>query len=107
MKIMKTKDLKEKVYHEISKIKKGEVLTYKELAKRCENPKAIRAVATIVGKNPNPIIVPCHRVIRSDMKVGEYTYKEKKNQKMKIKLLKEEGVNIIKGKVVISKKNLN
>lgn len=93
---MKTRELKEKVYAEISKIKKGKVLTYKELAEKVGSSKAIRAVATIVGKNPNPIIVPCHRVIRSDGKVGEYTYKGRRNQKMKIKLLQDEGV-VIKG----------
>lgn len=98
---MKIKDLKEKVYAEISKIKKGSVLTYKELALKVGSPKAIRAVATIVGQNPNPIIVPCHRVIRSDLRVGEYTYKGKRNQKMKIKLLREEGVQIKGEKVVI------
>jgi O-6-methylguanine DNA methyltransferase len=98
---MKIKDLKEKVYNEISKIRKGKVLTYKELALKVGSPKAIRAVATIVGKNPNPILVPCHRVIRSDHKVGEYTFKEKRNQKMKIKLLMEEGVRIKGDKVVI------
>lgn len=97
---MKTKDLKEKVYAEISKIKKGSVLTYKELAEKAGSPKAIRAVATIVGQNPNPIVVPCHRVIRSDYKVGEYTYKGNRNQKMKIKLLQEEGV-VIKGERII------
>ncbi len=97
----KIKDLKEKVYKEISKIKKGKVLTYKELALKVGSPKAIRAVATIVGKNPNQIVVPCHRVIRSDGKVGEYTYKGKRNQKMKIKILIEEGVNIKDEKVMI------
>ncbi len=98
---MKIRDLKEKVYAEISKIKKGSVLTYKELALKVGSPKAIRAVATIVGKNPNPIIVPCHRVIRSDHKVGEYTYKGKRNQKMKIKLLTEEGIKIKGERVMI------
>lgn len=98
---MKTKDLNEKVYNEISNIKKGSVLTYKELALKVGSPKAIRAVATIVGKNPNPIMVPCHRVIRSDHKVGEYTYKGKRNQKMKIKLLMEEGMRIKGDKVVM------
>jgi len=97
---MKIKDLKENVYEQIAKIKKGDVLTYKQLAEKSGSPTAIRAVATIVGKNPNPILVPCHRVIRSDMKVGEYTYKGKRNQKMKIKLLQEEGV-VIKGEKVI------
>lgn len=98
---MKTRELKEKVYAEISKIKKGKVLTYKELAEKVGSPKAIRAVATIVGKNPNPIMVPCHRVIRSDGKVGEYTYKGKRDKKMKIKLLMEEGVKIKDEKVMI------
>ncbi len=98
---MKIKDLKEKVYKEISKIKKGKVLTYKELAEKVGSPKAIRAVATIVGKNPNPIMVPCHRVIRSDGKVGEYTYKGKRNQKMKIKLLMEGEVVIKRERVMI------
>ena len=97
---MKTKDLKEKVYAEISKINKGKVITYKELAEKVGSPKAIRAVATIVGKNPNPIVVPCHRVIRSDHKVGKYTYKGKRNQKMKIKLLTAEGI-VIKGEKVV------
>lgn len=97
----KIKDLKEKVYEELSKIKKGKVLTYKELALKVGSPKAIRAVATIVGKNPNPIVVPCHRVIRSDGKVGEYTYKGKRNQKMKIKLLMEEGVKVVGEKVMV------
>lgn len=92
----KIKDLKEKVYKELSNIKKGSVLTYKELALKVGSPKAIRAVATIVGQNPNPIVVPCHRVIRSDGKVGEYTYKGKRDQKMKIKLLTEEGL-LLKG----------
>lgn len=96
----KIKDLKEKVYIEISKIKKGKVLTYKELAEKVGSLTAIRAIATIVGKNPNPILVPCHRVIRSDHKVGEYTYKGKRNQKMKIKLLQDEGV-VIKGDRVV------
>lgn len=98
---MKVKDLTEKVYAEISKIKKGKVLTYKELAEKVGSPKAIRAVATIVGKNPNPIVVPCHRIIRSDYRVGEYTYKGKRNQKMKIKLLTGEGIKIKGDKVVI------
>jgi perosamine synthetase len=62
------------------------VTNNKELALKVGSPKAIRAVATIVGQNPNPILVPCHRVIRSDGKVGEYTYKGKSNQRMKIKL---------------------
>jgi methylated-DNA-[protein]-cysteine S-methyltransferase len=93
-------NLNDLVYAAMAKIPKGQVLTYKELAEKIGKPKAIRAVATIVGKNPNPIVVPCHRIIRSDRSVGEYTYKGKRNQEMKIKLLREEGVKIINGKVL-------
>ncbi len=69
--------LAERVYKELQKIPKGKVITYKELAKRVGKPTAIRRVATLVGQNPNLTIVPCHRVIRSDGSIGEYTYKGK------------------------------
>lgn len=86
--------LAELVYKEIGKIKKGTVATYKELARLVGQPKAVRRVATIVGQNMSPIVIPCHRVIRSDGYVGEYTYKSKRNQAKKIELLKSEGVKI-------------
>ncbi len=95
------KNLNELVYTELAKIPKGSVVTYKELAKRVGVPKAVRRVATLVGKNPNPIIIPCHRVIRSDMTVGEYTYKGKRDQRKKINLLKAEGVQIENKRVII------
>lgn len=92
--------LSERVYKELSKIPKGTVITYKELAKRCGTPNTVRHIATIVGKNPNPITVPCHRVIRSDGAIGEYTFKGKRNPAKKIALLKSEGVKISGNKVV-------
>ncbi len=95
------KNLSELVYTELTKINKGTVITYKELAKRVGVPKAIRRVATIVGQNQNPITIPCHRVVRSDMTIGEYTYKGKRNQQKKIKLLKSEGVHIENKRVII------
>lgn len=55
----------ELVWHEIAKIPYGETLTYQEIAKRINRPKALRAVGTAVGKNPIPIIIPCHRVVRA------------------------------------------
>ena len=48
------------------KIPKGKVKTYLEVAKAIGKPKAFRAVANAVGKNPYPPKIPCHRVIRSD-----------------------------------------
>ena len=62
-----------KVWLELSKIPKGETRTYKEIAIAIGHPLAVRAVANACGKNPNPIKIPCHRVIRSDGKLGGYS----------------------------------
>jgi O-6-methylguanine DNA methyltransferase len=81
-------NFKEKVYKVVKKIPKGKVLTYKEVAKKAGSPKASRAVGTILAANTDKS-VPCHRVIRSDGKIGKY------NQLLgmsKEKLLKREGV---------------
>lgn len=85
-------DFQISVWLELTKIKRGEVVTYKELAKRIGRPKAIRAVANAVGRNPFAPVVPCHRVVRSDGKLGGYSGKG--GVKMKLKLLKTEGVDI-------------
>ena len=81
-----------KVWKEISKIPRGQVRTYKELAKLIKKPKASRAVANACGKNPYPIKIPCHRVIRSDGGLGGYSGKG--GIKAKRKLLKNEGIII-------------
>ena len=52
-----------KVWQELVKIPYGETISYGELARRIGNPKASRAVGMANGKNPIPIIIPCHRVI--------------------------------------------
>lgn len=57
----------------ISRIPYGSTLTYKALAKVIGRPNAIRAVGTACRKNPLPIIIPCHRVVRSDGHPGEYS----------------------------------
>ena len=62
-----------KVWEEIQKIPKGETRTYKEIAINLDSPKAGRAVANACGKNPYPIVVPCHRVVRSDGSLGGYS----------------------------------
>jgi methylated-DNA-[protein]-cysteine S-methyltransferase len=50
----------------------GQVLSYGELAGLSGHPKAYRAVGSVMNKNPFPLIVPCHRVIRSDGNIGEF-----------------------------------
>lgn len=85
------KSFTQKVYAVVAKIPKGQVLTYKEVAKRAGSPKAFRSVGNILRKNCSPKI-PCYRVIRSDGKAGGY--KGIMNNKEKVKILRKEGVRI-------------
>ena len=62
-----------KVWKEILKIPKGSVRTYKEIANILKKPKSARAVANACGKNPYPVSIPCHRVIRSNGEIGGYS----------------------------------
>lgn len=79
------------------KIPKGKVTTYKNIAEKL-NTRACRAVGNALRHNDKPIIIPCHRVIKSDGTVGGYS--GKKNSNKKIQFLRKEGVEIRKGKVV-------
>lgn len=81
------KTFKEKVYEAVKKIPKGKVLTYKEVAKKAGSPRAFRAVGNILNKNYDPLI-PCHRVIRSDGKIGGYN----RGGSLKEKILKLESI---------------
>ena len=51
----------------------GEVLSYRELAERSECPRAIRRVGSVMAKNLIPLFIPCHRVVRSDGSIGQYS----------------------------------
>ena len=62
-----------KVWEKISEIPYGELRSYKWIANKIGNPNAVRAVGNAVGKNPVPPIIPCHRVIRSDGKLGGFS----------------------------------
>ena len=62
-----------KVWEELKKIPFGETRSYKEIATLIGSPNSSRAVANACGKNPLPITVPCHRVIRSDGSPGGYS----------------------------------
>jgi len=76
----------EEVYKIVSKIPKGKVLTYKQVAEKACSPRACRAVGNILNKNHNPVI-PCHRVVRADGKLGGYN----RGEKAKRRILKKEG----------------
>jgi len=78
----------EDVYNMLLTIPKGKVSTYGDLAKALGNPTASRYIGRILGKNPNPIKVPCHRVVMSNGKIGGYVLGTQKKRE----LLQNEGV---------------
>ncbi len=61
------------VYAALLNVPYGTTLSYKELATLAGNPDASRAVGTAMAQNPFPIIVPCHRVLKSDGSLGTYS----------------------------------
>lgn len=89
---LKGTGFQKKVWRALLEIPKGKVITYKELAKKIGKPKAIRAVANAVAKNPMAPRVPCHRVVRSNGSLGGYSGKG--GIKTKLTLLRKEGVKI-------------
>ncbi|MFA6254973.1 MAG: MGMT family protein [Patescibacteria group bacterium] len=88
-------DFTKAVFSAVKKIPLGKVTTYKLLAKALGRPRAIRAVASALKKNPDLITTPCHRVIRSDGRTGGYCLGPKK----KLWLLKNEGIKLTKDRV--------
>ena len=70
------------------KIQFGQTTTYIQLAKLSGHPKAARAIGQVMAKNPLPLIIPCHRIIRSDGKIGGFSASG--GIKLKQKLLKLE-----------------
>ncbi len=67
-------DFQKKVWQEVLKIPYGENRSYKDIAININNSKAYRAVGTAIKNNPIPIIIPCHRVIKSNKDIGNYAY---------------------------------
>ena len=77
--------------------RKGNILTYKSLAHKINNPKSYRAVGSALAKNPFPIIIPCHRIIKSDKTLGGFGGVSKGLKEKEI-LLRIEGVEVDKRK---------
>jgi len=90
--------LQKEVWQKLNEIPKGRVTTYALLANAIKS-RAIRAVASAVGKNPNAPKTPCHRVVLSSGKIGNYTHPL--GVKRKIELLEKEGITI-KGEKVLN-----
>jgi methylated-DNA-[protein]-cysteine S-methyltransferase len=76
------------VYDLLVRIPEGKVTTYGDIAKILGHPGASRAIGRILNNNPNPIVVPCHRVVMSNGDLGGYAFGKAKKKE----LLKKEGV---------------
>jgi methylated-DNA-[protein]-cysteine S-methyltransferase len=77
------------VYALLKKVPEGKVTTYGDLAKALGHPRAARAIGRIMNANPDPIVVPCHRVVASDGGIGGYAY----GTKVKKDILAGEGLS--------------
>ncbi len=69
---LKGTDFQLRVWKELLKIPFGETATYKEVAAALQAPKACRAVGSAIGDNPVSVLIPCHRVLRTDGALGGY-----------------------------------
>jgi O-6-methylguanine DNA methyltransferase len=81
-------DFQKRVLHTTATIPKGEVRPYGWVAREIDNPRAVRAVGTALAHNPVPLIIPCHRVVRSDGQIGNYSLG---GPHIKVDLLQHEG----------------
>ena len=75
-------EFQKKVWKSLIKIKYGETCSYKEIAVSINNPSAVRAVGTACRLNPIPLIIPCHRVLRTDGSIGKYAFGKKNKYKL-------------------------
>lgn len=67
-------DFQQRIWQELQKIPYGQHISYSELAARVGNPNAVRAAGSACGKNPLPLIVPCHRVLRTGGALGGFAW---------------------------------
>jgi methylated-DNA-[protein]-cysteine S-methyltransferase len=89
-------NLDKKIYKKLLEVPKGKITTYGELAKAVGLKNGQRAVGKIMNKNPYPVIIPCHRVVKSDGKIGGYAY----GAEIKSDMLTREGILIKNGKIL-------
>jgi O-6-methylguanine DNA methyltransferase len=84
-------DFERDVWHKALEIPRGEVRPYGWVAAEIGRPKAVRAVGTALGHNPVPLIVPCHRVVRTDGTIGQYSLGGPENKRT---ILAAEGLDL-------------
>jgi O-6-methylguanine DNA methyltransferase len=84
-------EFEQAVWHKALEIPRGEVRPYGWIAAEIGRPKAVRAVGSALGRNPVPLIVPCHRVVRTDGTIGQYSLGGSSNKR---RVLEAEGLDL-------------
>ncbi len=84
-------EFQKSVWRALRKIRRGQTQSYGEIARAIGNPKAVRAVGGACGANPIPVLVPCHRVLEANGKIGGFSG----GLNRKCDLLAREGVKYI------------
>lgn len=90
-----------RIYEAVKKIPKGHVATYGQISEMAGNPRMSRAVGNALHKNPDPLHIPCFRVVNSKGELaGAFAFGGGKAQ---AELLREDGVEVVNGKVDLEK----
>ncbi len=94
--------LEERVYKKLLEVPSGMVVTYGELARAVGLKNGQRKIGQIMRTNPFPVIIPCHRVVKSDGNIGGYAF----GIERKVSMLYKEGIEISNGKILEFKDRL-
>lgn len=79
---LKVNDKQKQVMKKLLDIPYGECISYSEFAENLGNRVGVRSIATLIGKNPLPVVVPCHRVIKKNGETGEFVFGTKIKQEL-------------------------
>jgi len=88
-------NITEKIYKKLLQVPPGKITTYGELSRAIGFENGQRVIGQIMKKNPFPVIIPCHRVVRSDGKIGGYAF----GMDIKKSMLVKEGICIKNNKI--------
>ena len=88
--------LEDKVYKKLLDVPSGKITTYGELAKAVGLKNGQRKIGQIMKNNPLPVVIPCHRVVKSDGTIGGHAF----GVEIKVNMLSKEGVKISKSKIL-------
>ena len=89
-------DFERDVYRALARVPYGSAVSYRELAAAAGRPSAYRAAGSVMARNLLPVILPCHRVVRNDGRLGQYG----DDPAWKERLLRLEGVPVAEGRLV-------